>query len=271
MATAWLTFDNSSGWLPTEYSEVEIACACYRAGENEYYLNGSRVRLRDVVELLGSSGLSERNYTVIGQGLIDQALSLRPEERRRLFEEAAGVTIHQGKRDLALRQLAEACANLTRAQDIITELTPHLRQLESQARRALSYQSMKADLERHLGIWYGWRWRNARGALEAARLRNANAAQTAQTQAAFLQDLLAASGARQAERDDLRDRLSGWHRASSELHRRAEAAQREMAVATEQGRLLGQQIEDLQRDTIGLRGSSRRCGGPPGRSPGRAQ
>jgi chromosome segregation protein len=256
MAAVWLTFDNSSGWLPTEYSEVEICRRAYRAGENEYYLNGNRVRLRDVVELLGTSGLSERNYTVIGQGLIDQALSLRPEERRRLFEEAAGITIHQSKRDLASRQLAEARANLTRAQDIITELTPHLHQLEAQAQRALSYQSMKADLERHLMIWYGYRWHNARTALETARSRAACATQSAEAQAARLQELLAASGARQAERDELRDRLSEWHRASSEMHRRAEAAQREMAVATEQGRLLGQQIEDLQRDAIGLRAAA---------------
>src|SRR5512135_2270518 len=104
MANAVLTFDNASGWLPIDFSEVEVARRAYRSGENEYFVNGNRVRLRDLIELLGSSGLSERTYAVIGQGLIDQALSQRPEERRKLFEEAAGITVHQGKRDHAMRQ-----------------------------------------------------------------------------------------------------------------------------------------------------------------------
>ena len=128
------TFDNSTGWLPIDFAEVEIARRAYRSGENEYYLNGNRVRLRDITELLGSSGLSERTYSIIGQGLIDQALSQRPEERRKLFEEAAGITVHQSKRDQAQQRLQEARVNLTRARDIISELTPRLRYLKGQAR-----------------------------------------------------------------------------------------------------------------------------------------
>ena len=151
MANVVLTLDNCTGWLPIDFAEVEIARRAYRSGENEYYLNGNRVRLRDVVELLGSSGLSERTYSMIGQGLIDQALSQRPEERRRLFEEAAGITVHQSKRDQAERQLGEARGNLTRAQDIISELTPRLRYLKGQARRAQEYQQIKADLRRSCG------------------------------------------------------------------------------------------------------------------------
>ena len=143
MANVVLTLDNSTGWLPIDFAEVEIGRRAYRSGENEYYLNGNRVRLRDVVELLGSSGLSERTYSMIGQGLIDQALSQRAEERRRLFEEAAGITVHQSKRDQAERQLDEARANLTRAQDIISELTPRLRYLKGQARRAQEYQQIQ--------------------------------------------------------------------------------------------------------------------------------
>ena len=143
MASATLTFDNSSGWLPIDFNEVEIGRRAYRSGENEYYLNNNRVRLRDITELLGSSGLSERTYTVIGQGLIDQALSQRPEERRRLFEEAAGITVYQSKREQALRQLQETRGNLTRAQDIVSELTPRMRYLKGQARRTQEYQQIK--------------------------------------------------------------------------------------------------------------------------------
>src|SRR5690606_3508384 len=87
MAQATLTLDNSDGWLPIDYTEVEISRRAFRSGENEYLINGQKMRLRDVQDLLATSGLAERTYTIIGQGLIDQALSLRAEERRALFEE----------------------------------------------------------------------------------------------------------------------------------------------------------------------------------------
>jgi chromosome segregation protein len=88
MATATVTFDNSDGWLPIDFSEVTVSRRAYRDGQNEYLLNGQKVRLRDVNELLSKCGLSQRTYTIIGQGLVDAALSLRADERRRLFEEA---------------------------------------------------------------------------------------------------------------------------------------------------------------------------------------
>jgi len=90
MASATIQFDNEEGWLPVDYSEVAISRRAYRDGSNEYLLNKQRVRLKDISELLAQSGLAERTYTIIGQGLVDAALSLRPEERRRFFEEAAG-------------------------------------------------------------------------------------------------------------------------------------------------------------------------------------
>src|SRR3990170_4521150 len=99
MAQASVTFDNSDGWLPIDFSEVTITRQAYRDGQNEYLINGQRVRLRDVAELLSRCGLAERTYTIIGQGLVDAALSLKAEERRRLFEEAAGIGAYRSRRD----------------------------------------------------------------------------------------------------------------------------------------------------------------------------
>ena len=82
MAEVTLTFDNTDGGLPIEFSEVTISRRAYRSGENEYLMNGSQVLLRDIEELLAESSLSERTYTVIGQGVVDAALALRPQERR---------------------------------------------------------------------------------------------------------------------------------------------------------------------------------------------
>ena len=136
MASASLTFDNSDGWLPVDFGEVTLTRRAYRSGENEYLLNGSRVRLRDINELLAKSGLARRTYTVIGQGLVDAVLSLRPEERRTLFEEAAGITLYQSKRADALARLDETHANLLRVNDIVNEIVPRLRRLEREAERA---------------------------------------------------------------------------------------------------------------------------------------
>ena len=255
MANVSLILDNSTGWLPIDFSEVEIARRAYRSGENEYYLNGNRVRLRDITELLGSSGLSERTYSIIGQGLVDQALSQRPEERRRLFEEAAGITVYQSKRDQASQKLADASGNLTRAHDIINELAPRLRYLKGQARRAQEYQQLRRDLEAQQRIWYGYKWRLGLLAVAAAKDRAADSARVAEEATGEINALLELVAGRRIERAALRDQLSDWHRASSGLHRESEVAQRELAVRTEQLRLWREQGEDLERDLIHLRAS----------------
>ncbi len=253
MAQVTLVLDNTSGWLPVDFAEVEIARRAYRSGENEYYLNGNRVRLRDISELLGGSGLGERTYSVIGQGLVDQALSQRPEERRRLFEEAAGITVHQAKREQASQKLADATVNLTRARDIISELTPRLRYLKGQARRAQEYQQLKRDLEAQLQTWYGYRWRQALVSLAGARARAADALAASEEESVELNALLEQAAARREERGRLRDRLGEWHRMSSGLHREAETIQRELAVRNEQVRLWREQSNEISRDLTYLR------------------
>jgi chromosome segregation protein len=98
MASATITFDNSDGWLPIDFSEVAVTRRAYRDGQNEYLLNGQRVRLKEITELLAQSGLAERTYTIIGQGLVDTALALKPDERRKLFEEAAGIGLYRSRK-----------------------------------------------------------------------------------------------------------------------------------------------------------------------------
>src|SRR5512133_3058811 len=158
MASATIVFDNGDGWLPIDESEVAITRRAYRDGPNEYLLNGQRVRLREISELLAQSGMAERTYTIIGQGLVDAALALKPEERRRLFEEAAGIGLYRLRREEAINRLESTRRNLDRVQDILVELEPRLRSLEKQARRAQEYERIKADLRLLLRDWYGYHW-----------------------------------------------------------------------------------------------------------------
>ncbi len=169
MAMATITFDNSSGWLPIDFAEVSISRRAYRDGTNEYLINGQRVRLREVAELLAQVGLAQRTYTIIGQGLVDAALSLKAEERRRLFEEAAGIGLYRSRREEALRRLEATRHNLERVQDILAELRPRLRSLERQAQRAREYDQVKADLEAALRAWYGYHWHRMRKVVAQAR------------------------------------------------------------------------------------------------------
>ena len=133
LAEVTLTLDNSSGWLPIDYGEVSIGRRSYRSGETEYLINGARARLKEVIDLLAGGRLGANELVVVGQGTVDAALSLRPDERRQLFEEAAGVKNLQVRKNEALARLARARDNLSRVGDLIGELRPQVRRLALQA------------------------------------------------------------------------------------------------------------------------------------------
>jgi len=222
MAQAVLTLDNSAGWIPLEFSEIEIGRRAYRSGENEYLLNGQKVRLRDVIELLASSGLAQHNYTIISQGLVDQALSLRADERRLLFEGAAGISQYKLRRAETIRRLQETNHNLERLHDILSEIKPRLNNLRRQANRAKNYGQIAADLKYHLRIWYGYRWEEARQQLSGCRVDSQKSQQKweqAQHQQATVQEqmdelrgqayeLQQALQNKEEERNSLRDRIA---------------------------------------------------------------
>ncbi len=124
MAEVSLTIDNSTGWVPSEYSEITVTRRSYRSGENEYLINKQKVRLKDVVLLLAQARIGHDSYTVVGQGLIDAALSLRAEERRGLFEDAAGIRPYQVQRTEAENRLRQTEQNLERLRDISAVAPP---------------------------------------------------------------------------------------------------------------------------------------------------
>ena len=245
MAQATLTLDNTSGWLPIEFNEVTIERRAYRSGENVYYLNGNRVRLRDITELLGESGLGRRTYTVIGQGLVDRVLSLGPEQRRALFEEAAGIAVYQGKRTNALHKLERTQQNIVRVNDVVNEIAPRLRHLERQAKRAQEHKEISVRLDELFRIWYGYRWREGTQALRLARTVARHRQKSLQALQADLDAVIQEMTELRTRQETLRASLSQWHRQSSELHAQAEELQREMAVGGERARLLRAQRKEL--------------------------
>src|SRR5215207_6781566 len=171
MADVQLTLDNGDALLPVEYGVVELGRRLYRSGENDYLLNRQRVRLKDLVDLLDAGHLAENAFLFIGQGMVDQALALRPEERRPLFEEVAGVRRHERRRRKAEEQLAESEANLARVDDILAELRPQARRLAAQAEQQTTRSSIGDELATALLAATHARWHQAASRLVEAGAR----------------------------------------------------------------------------------------------------
>jgi chromosome segregation protein len=248
MASATITFDNSEGWLPIEFTEVTISRRAYRDGKNEYLLNGQRVRLRDVLELIASCGLAQRTYTIIGQGLVDAALSLKAEERRKLFEEAAGIGLYRRRREESLKRLTNTLRNLERAQDILMELRPRLRSLERQAKRADTYGQVRKDLQAALRVWYGFHWYSMLDAVDKVREQAAVKSEVRDTllqKQAAAEDELATTRRRI---DELRSQLHTRNQQVLNLHGEREVLGRRLAVSQERLRWLIEQEALIQSE-----------------------
>ena len=146
MAEVRLTIDNGDGTLPVNFAEVTIARRVYRSGESQYLLNGSPCRLKDIVELFLDTGVGKGAYAFVSQTEIDAVLSARPEDRRELFEEAAGIKKYRVKKREAMRKLESAEANLTRVRDILRELEAQREPMERQAQTARRYLLLQERL-----------------------------------------------------------------------------------------------------------------------------
>jgi chromosome segregation protein len=169
MAEVKITLDNSDHWLPVDFDEVVVSRRAYRSGENEYYINQARVRLRDVTELFMKAQVGQNSYAFMGQGLVEQVLTLRPEERRGMIEEAADVRLHRERLDEARNRLSATRDNLDRVRMLVSEIEPRLRQLERQADRALSYARLSTELTQTLRELYGRQWQDAQEAIAGAQ------------------------------------------------------------------------------------------------------
>ncbi|BDG35112.1 chromosome segregation protein SMC [Saccharococcus caldoxylosilyticus] len=148
VAEVTITLDNEDQFLPLDYQEVSITRRVYRSGESEFFINKQPCRLKDIVDLLMDSGLGKEAFSIIGQGRVEEILSSKPEERRTIFEEAAGVLKYKIRKKKAEAKLAETQENLHRVSDILHELEQQLEPLKMQASIAKDYLEKRDELER---------------------------------------------------------------------------------------------------------------------------
>lgn len=143
-----ITLDNSDHALSIDFDEVTVARRIYRSGESEYLINGTPCRLKDVNELFYDTGIGKEGYSIIGQGQIDRILSSKPEDRRELFDEAAGIVKYKRRKVETLKKLETERANLLRVSDILSELDRQIGPLEKQSEKAKVYLSKKEELKK---------------------------------------------------------------------------------------------------------------------------
>jgi chromosome segregation protein len=149
-----LTLDNTDQQIKMDFSEVTVTRRVYRSGESEYYINRQSCRLRDIIELFMDTGVGKEAYSVIGQGRIEEILSTRSEDRRALFEEAAGIVKYKARKKEAVKKLDETEQNLVRVQDIMGEIEEQIQPLAEQAEKARTYLSLKETLAQYeIGLY----------------------------------------------------------------------------------------------------------------------
>ncbi|MFR4439953.1 MAG: chromosome segregation SMC family protein, partial [Hungatella sp.] len=148
-ASVAITLDNSDHQLAIAYDEVTVSRRIYRSGESEYRLNGSICRLKDIQELFYDTGIGKEGYSIIGQGQIDKILSGKPEERRELFDEAAGIVKFKRRKLIAQKKLEEEKQNLVRVNDILSELEKQVGPLKRQSETAREYLQRKEELKQY--------------------------------------------------------------------------------------------------------------------------
>ena len=159
-ASVTLYFDNSDKRLPIEFAEVSITRKIFRSGESEYMINGTRVRLLDIVDLLAKAGIGKDSYCVITQGMSDAVLNATPIERRSIFEDAAGVKQYQIEKERALRKLESTRENLVRVDSLLQEIEPHLKNLCRQAEKASQGKEVAEKLHGKQVLLYSFLWDN---------------------------------------------------------------------------------------------------------------
>lgn len=160
------TFDNRDHKIPVDAAEVSIGRRITRSGESEYLINGAKVRLLDIVDLVLKSNIGTSRYTVIGQGTIDQMILAGPSEIKNLLDEASGVKTYYIKRDRTLRRLEQTAQNLMRAEDLLRELEPRVKSLRRQAKRMEARAEIEVDLKAYQKEYLGSQWWNLKNSID---------------------------------------------------------------------------------------------------------
>lgn len=225
-AEVTITLDNTDGWFPIDTNEVTVSRRATRSGDSDYYLNEKKLRLRDLQQLMLKASVSQSSYAIIGQGLVESVLTLKPEERREMIEEAADIARYRLKIEEAESRLKATHENIDRIKLLVKEIAPRLSQMERQAQRASDYERVSTELVQALRAYYEAHWHRSQESLTVAT---------------------AAYDQAQAEYTGAKVALETLQREQEEINSQLEEyRQRQSAVAADRERLDGR-VRELER------------------------
>lgn len=254
-----LVLDNSSGWLPLPEQEVSITRRGSRDGSSDYFLNGRRAKLRDIQLVLATASVSQNSYAIIGQGLVEQVLNLRAEDRRQMIEEAAHIERYRLKIEEAETRVKQTHENVERIKLLVKEIAPRMGALERQAKRAGEYAQLTAQLQAALREYYENRWEHANEAVTVARAAHD------QAQAEFLQARVSLEAV-QHEMQQVTQRLEENRRLAAAareerdgLERRVHDLERRVAVAKERRAMLQARQAEMAEELAIVEGERERA------------
>jgi chromosome segregation protein len=243
-----LTLDNSDGWLPVDVPEVAAARRGNRSGDSAYIINKKTVRLREIQSLLTKASASQSSYAIIGQGLVESVLNLRPEERRLLIEEAADIQRYRLKIEEAQDRLKATHENVERVRLLMKEIAPRLAQLERQAKRAGEHARLTIELRQALQAYYEHQWHRAEEALAVARANHD------QANAEFVQAKIALETC-QRELSDINKQIEEYRQRAAataaereQIIERVRDLERRLAVARERSAILDGRSKELAEE-----------------------
>jgi len=258
MAEVHLTLDNSSGRLPTDYTEVTVTRRLFRSGDSEYLINRVPVRLRDVHDLFMDTGIGKQSYSVISQGEVDAILSTRSEDRRALFEEVAGIAKYKSRKKEALRKLDQTRQNLLRASDVIDELETQLGPLTEQSEQARQYRDIHEELIRLQLSLLVAQYTGLQSSQGRAKEREAELEQELEELKHQLNQAGLRETAQRAELQVLEDELEQRRNHESRLGSSVQAAENALALLKQQEETARQEIERLRAERAEWEGESGR-------------
>ncbi|MDP2327037.1 MAG: AAA family ATPase, partial [Dehalococcoidia bacterium] len=247
MAEVTIILDNSEGWMPIEFSEVSVTRRAHRTGENEYLINGQQVRLSDVVDLFRRAQVGQNSYAHMTQGLVDEVLSLKPQDRRELIEEAADLRRHRHQLTLSERRMVETRDNLGHVRMLIREVEPRLRALQRQSKRAARYQELAGELGEILQVSFEADLRQAREAQTASQSAHDQHTQAFVVARDEMQRIEARLGELQSVVGERRGRLEALQRRERELAEEGLRLEQAVALAQQRLQMLGERREELDR------------------------
>ncbi|MGH9173959.1 MAG: AAA family ATPase, partial [Vicinamibacterales bacterium] len=252
MAEVSLTLDNEARWLPVDFNDVVVTRRAHRSGESEYLINHSRVRLRDVLELFMKANLGQNSYAILGQGAVDAVLNLRPDERRALVEEAAGVRHYRLRMEEARDRLRATRENLDRVNLLLEEIKPRLAHLEKQARRAEQHEHLTEELSQLLRTWYSQTWHETQDVLAACRAVYDQKREDYNQAQAAVDSAEAEAGVARRGLDKLRSRVSALEKERQKLLAEINRLDQTVSFDEERVALMKQRREELATEIAAL-------------------